>query len=369
MKICMLTSGHQIFDNRIYYKEILSLKKKYDEIYIIAPGEKDFTTEDNIKVKVFPKRKSWYNRFEPMKKIYDLAMEINADVYHAHEPDSFQVAVKLKKKLNCKIIYDSHEYHPEGFAEHFSVGRGLIEKLLYSYEKSIGKKADYIISVNQILVDKFKAYNKNVALIPNYPVLDLSLEKTLCPDSTNFIYVGGLREDRGILKVLEGIKLVKNNNCSYYFIGPFETEALEDKVKTYVSQNLSDKKIVFTGRIPHIEVYDYLKKADVGFVLLQPSNWRYINSEPVKIFEYMMSGTAVLASDFPMMRKIVDKYKCGQVIDPEDPEKIAMCIEELAKDRELVKRYGENGAKAVELEYNWGICERKLFQLYDELDK
>lgn len=99
MKICILTSGHDVYDNRIYYKEILSLKKLYKEIYLIAPGEKDFVTKDGIVVRSFRKRKAWYDRIRPMRDIYKIAKEINADVYHAHEPDSFQIAVKLKKKI------------------------------------------------------------------------------------------------------------------------------------------------------------------------------------------------------------------------------------------------------------------------------
>lgn len=156
MKICMLTSGHDVYDNRIYYKEILSLRKKYDEIYIVAPGEKNFTTEDGVIVKCFPKRKNWRDRIRPMKDMFSIAKEIKADVYHAHEPDSFQVAVKLKKNFGAKIIYDSHEYYPEAFSEHFPSCKKLMEKVIYTYEKNIAKKADCIISVNDILVNKFK---------------------------------------------------------------------------------------------------------------------------------------------------------------------------------------------------------------------
>ncbi|WDU82032.1 glycosyltransferase [Caloramator sp. Dgby_cultured_2] len=128
-----------------------------------------------------------------MRDMYKIAAEINADVYHAHEPDSFQVAVKLKKNLNKKIIYDSHEYYPEAFAEHFKGLYDVAKKFIYIYEKNLAKKADYIVTVNDILVDKFKKWNKNVELITNYPVLEGNLKRLLAKSLYSSMLEGSLR--------------------------------------------------------------------------------------------------------------------------------------------------------------------------------
>lgn len=366
MKICMLTSGHDVFDNRIYYKEILSLKKVYDEIYIVAPGEKDFVTEDGVIVKCFEKRKNWHDRIRPMKDMFEIAKEIKAHVYHAHEPDSFQVAIKLKKAIGSKAIYDSHEYHPEGFAEHFKLGKGIVEKAIYTYEKSLGKNADYIISVNEILINKFKRYNKNVVLLPNYPVLNEEVEKNYNEKPT-FIYVGGLREDRGIFKTLQAIKKV-NEDCKYIFVGPFETEDFKNKCENYLKEELKNKDVIFVGKVPHVKVFDYLKKAHAGFVLLQPDNWRYVNSEPIKLFEYMISKTAVIGSSFEMMEKIVKNPDSGVLADPSSEDDIARAITKIAGDLEAAKRMGNIGYHKVCKSYNWNVCEKRLLEAYKSLE-
>lgn len=367
MKICMLTSGHDVFDNRIYYKEILSLKKKYKDIYIIAPGYKNFTTDDGIIVKCFPPRKSWRDRIRPMKDMFNIAKNLGADVYHAHEPDSFQVATKLKKALGCKIIYDSHEYHPEAFAEHFGSIKAPMEKIIYLYEKSLGKKADYIVTVNELLVKKFKKYNSNVELIPNYPVLkDEEFIKGQVEKPT-FIYVGGLRQDRGIFKILEAIKLVKRDDCKYIFVGPFETKEFELKCYKFIEENLKDKDIVFTGKIPHIEVFDYLRRAHAGFVILQPDNWRYVNAEPIKLFEYMSSKTAIIGSDFPMVRNIVEESQSGLLVKATSPKDIAEAIEKLSNNLQKTRLMGEMGYLKVKELYNWSVCEKRLLNTYKKL--
>lgn len=366
MKICMLTSGHDVFDNRIYYKEILSLKKVYDEIYIVAPGEKDFVTEDGVIVKCFAKRKNWHDRFRPMNDMFKIAKEIKAHVYHAHEPDSFQVAIKLKKEIGSKAIYDSHEYHPEGFAEHFKLGKGIVEKAIYTYEKILGKNADCIISVNEILINKFKSYNKNVVLLPNYPVLKQGVLKDYNEKPT-FIYVGGLREDRGIFKTLQAIKSV-NEDCKYIFVGPFETEDFKNKCESYLKQELQNKDVTFVGKVPHVEVFDYLKKAHAGFVLLQPDNWRYVNSEPIKLFEYMISKTAVIGSNFEMIEKIVKNPDSGVLADPSSEEDIARAITKIATDLEAARRMGNIGYDKVCKSYNWNVCEQRLLEAYKRLE-
>ncbi|KRQ87437.1 Alpha-D-kanosaminyltransferase [Caloramator mitchellensis] len=366
MRICMLTSSHNIFDNRIYYKEILSLKKYYDDIYLIAPGDKDFVTEDGIKVRCFKKRRSWYDRLRPMRDMFNIAKEVNADIYHAHEPDSFQVAVKLKKRFGKKIIFDSHEYYPEAFAEHFGGLFEIAKKMIYIYEKSIAIHADYIVTVNDILVNKFKEYNNSVELITNYPVLEGEINKTYS-EKPVFVYAGGLSEDRGILKTLEAIKLSKKD-AKYLFIGNFRDKETEDRVMDYVANNLKEKDVEFTGRIGHKEVIEYLKKAYAGFVLLQPKNWRYVNSEPIKLFEYMMSKTAVIASDFPMMASIVEAERCGVVVNPVEPKDIAEAIDYLIDNREIAIKMGENGYRATVEKYNWEINERKLLIIYRQIE-
>ena len=362
----MLTSGHIVYDNRIYYKEILSLKKNYNKIYLIAPGDKDFVTEDGIIVKTFKKRKNSFDRFRPMRDLRRLALEVDADVYHAHEPDSLQVAISVKKKTGAKVIYDSHEYYPEAFSEHFKIFKSFLKKILYHYEKFFAKKADYIITVNKLLKEKFKKYNDNVEILRNYPVISTHSTEKSYGNKPVFIYVGGLREDRGILKILEAIKMV-NDNSKYIFVGAFDNKKFEQKVHDYVASELKNFDITFTGKIPHVDVFNYLKEADAGFVLLQPNNWRYVHSEPIKLFEYMMSKTAVIGSDFKMIDNIVENSNCGITIDPDNVSEIAHAIEAVKNNRNKISDMGQNGENAVIEYYNWSQMEPKLLSIYAQL--
>lgn len=366
MKICMLTSSHDIFDNRIYYKEALSLKKYFNEVCIIGPGDKDFVTPEGISVKCFPKRKAWYDRMRPMKDMFRLGILVDADVYHAHEPDSFQVAIKLKRKAGKKAVFDSHEYYPEAFSEHFKSFSPIAKKMLYSYEKSLSKKADMIVSVNEILVNKFRQYNENVLLVPNYPIFENEVKEKKYGEKPIFVYVGEQREDRGIMKILEAIKLV-SGEAEYIFIGRFINEEFKSKVMEYIKVNLSKHNVKFIGKIPHPEVFEYLAKADAGFVILQPGSWRYVNSEPIKLFEYMLGKTAVIGSDYPMIRRILEEGKCGLTVIPDDEQDIARTIDYAIMNRNDIFDMGKLGYEEAKKKFNWDVMEKRLVEAYRKL--
>jgi glycosyltransferase involved in cell wall biosynthesis len=81
---------------------------------------------------------------------------------------------------------------------------------------------------------------------------------------------------------------------------------------------------------------------------------------PNKLFEYILTGVPVLASNFPQIVNIIDKYKVGLYISPENPEEIKETLQKLIEDDELRIAFRNNCLKAA-LELNWGKEIDKLF--------
>lgn len=104
----------------------------------------------------------------------------------------------------------------------------------------------------------------------------------------------------------------------------------------------------------------------IGLVLLQPTG-DYEDAYPVKLFEYMAAGCAVIASDFPLWRGIVEEAQCGICVDPTDEKAIAEAITQLTNDREQTIKMGQNGRKAVLEKYNWESESDKLVTLYNKI--
>ena len=125
-------------------------------------------------------------------------------------------------------------------------------------------------------------------------------------------------------------------------------------------------KVRYLGKVPFEEVSRYYALADIGLVCIQPLE-RHKVSLPNKIFEYMAAGLPIIASNFPLWKKIVDDAGCGICIDPTDPEKIAEAILYLLDNPQLGKEMGENGRRAAKERYNWKKESKKLLEVYKKL--
>jgi glycosyltransferase involved in cell wall biosynthesis len=103
----------------------------------------------------------------------------------------------------------------------------------------------------------------------------------------------------------------------------------------------------------------------VGLVTLLPTI-NYIESLPVKMFEYMSAGIAVIASNFPVFKKIVEDNQCGICVDPNIPNEISAAIDYLVTNSNEAYKMGENGKRAVEEKYQWALENKKLLDFYKE---
>jgi glycosyltransferase involved in cell wall biosynthesis len=81
----------------------------------------------------------------------------------------------------------------------------------------------------------------------------------------------------------------------------------------------------------------------------------------------MSAGIPVIASDFPLWRQIVEEAKCGLLVDPLCPEKIAKAMQWVLDHPEEAQKMGRNGLKAIETKYNWDNECKKLIIFYKKL--
>jgi glycosyltransferase involved in cell wall biosynthesis len=95
----------------------------------------------------------------------------------------------------------------------------------------------------------------------------------------------------------------------------------------------------------------------------------FVESLPVKLFEYMQASLPVIASDFPLWRTIIEDAGCGILVDPCSPPKIAEAIHTLAFDLERCRRMGEAGARAVVEKYSWQREANILLNALEQITK
>ena len=125
-------------------------------------------------------------------------------------------------------------------------------------------------------------------------------------------------------------------------------------------------RVDYRGRQSREGVRRLLAEARVGLAVYHPIQ-SYIESQPVKIYEYMAAGLPVIAADFPRFREIVEENGCGICVPPRDPAAIAGAIEWIFDHPSKAAEMGERGRGLVLNTFNWDREAETLLCLYDRI--
>ncbi|RJS60671.1 glycosyltransferase family 4 protein [Bacillus sp. PK3_68] len=366
MKICHLTSVHPHNDTRIFIKECRSLAVSGYEVHLVVPGAPD-SVIDGVQLHGVSKENG--NRLRRMTKTVDRVLkkgfEIDADVYHFHDPELIPAGLKLKK-AGKKVIYDVHEDVPRQILSKKwlpSYLRKGISAAFEQFENRAARKFDAILAATPHIRDRFLTLGCQARDVNNYPILEeLKIDNVSWAEKENAAcYVGGITAIRGIREMVEALQFTES--VSLLLGGKFVTASERDMVAALPGWAKVDE----LGYVNREGVKEIYRKSKAGLVVLHPTI-NYIDALPVKMFEYMAAGLPVIASNFPLWEGIiVEKGKCGLCVDPLNPRQIASAIQWLVDHPEEAERMGENGRKAVETEYNWERENEKLLAVYESL--
>lgn len=371
MKICHLTSVHPPEDIRIFVKECRYLQQAGFDVSLIVGNSHTYIKDG---VKIYGVEVNAANRYMRIlkgpQKVYQKALEIDADVYHFHDPELLPIGLLLKKRGKM-VIYDVHEDVPEQVMSKEwipSALRRTISKQVKRIEKYATKRFDAVITATPTINDRFKTYNRKSYTIHNFPITNELIGNESEHDSKpaskkTAIYIGGITKLRGIAEMLDAIETVnEQEKITLTLAGRFSPESLEEEMKMKSGWDFVDH----AGWLNRDEVKTYLGNAFAGLVLLHPEP-RYTVSYPIKLFEYMSAGIPVIASNFPLWEQIVKESNCGICVDPLDTDQIAETILWMHNNPNLAKQYGENGRNAIINKYNWEKEAEKLINIYKEL--
>ncbi len=360
IKVCHLTSMHPPFDGRIFQKQCISLAKIYDVSLVQA------NTEDQVKdgVKVYgvhmpPIR---FKRMATVKPVLKKALEIDADIYHIHDPELLPLIPKLKKH-GKKVIFDSHENFPGVIMikEYLPLlFRRLVSKLYIQYERKILSCCDAVISVTPDIVTRLSKINKHAFLITNYPIYREIEDKRAWGKSICF--AGGVNKEWMHHQI---IKALPETEVKYRIVGKSAYPSYNNLLKNLAGWD----KVELLGKIKREDVIPFLQENLAGMALYtynDPNvNYKEGTLGNQKIFEYMMAGIPIITSHLRLWEELIKENDCGLVVEPDDVNSISEAINFLEKNPAEAKRMGDNAQKAVKEKYNWNTQEEVLFQVYE----
>lgn len=367
MKVAHLMSVHPRFDTRIFIKQCSSLSLHGFDVFLVVADGGGNEIKNGVKiVDVGPSEAGRLSRVtKTVRSVYKKAIEIDADIYHLHDPELIPIGRYLKKH-GKKIVFDAHEDLPKQLLSkqylNKPVGKSL-SKLLAFYESRALPKFDALVAATPYIRDKFLKINPNTADINNFPILaEIENTNNWKQKQNEAVYIGGLTKTRGIEEIVVAMSYTQGVQLNLG--GKFNERTIEDRVKN----NPAWSKVNELGFLNRKEVQAALARSKVGLVMLHPII-NYLDSLPVKMFEYMAAGIPSIASNFSLWQEILEGNRCGICLDPFDARAIGEAIQHLIDNPAEAAQMGRNGRRAVEEKYNWAREEAKLIALYRDIER
>lgn len=358
---------HRRDDVRILLKECTSLAGAgLDVTLVVADGKGDAIHGRVSLVDAGePPAGKFAKRLVPLFKSAQMARKMRPDVIHFHDGLFLPFALGLAL-LGHRVIYDVHEDYPDQvmnlrFPNIIKQTAGLGYKLL---EGMGGKLFCSIVAATPHIARKFPRHKtilvQNLALSAN---VKNDLPNTYNSRPKTFAYVGGLAVHRGTIELVQSLEMTRHADICLNLAGAFSPKALEDDLARVAGWG----KVHFRGWVGRSEVRDLLGQSRAGMMNLHPTK-NYIHSLPVKLFEYMAAGLPVIASDFPLWRTIIEKERCGLLVDPLNPQSIADAMDWIIDNPSEAEAMGARGREAAMRTYNWDVEARKLLECYRKLE-
>ena len=367
IKVCVLTSAHPAFDVRIFHKECKSLARAgYDVTLVAAHGES--LRVDGVAIKAVTPTKGRIDRwFKTTASVYREAVAVDADVYHFHDPELIPVGLALRARRK-KVIYDMHEDLPQTVSYKPYVPKWMqrpLSRVLAMAESVAVGRFSGLIAASPEIAARFAGHS-NVCVVQNYPLREeFPVEASETPGARDYAVYVGLRITlaRGAEEMVRAMELLQGADpIRLRLAGTIEPADLLQRLETMPGWRSTE----YLGSLGRAGVSELIRNAMAGLVVLHPEP-NYVNSHPVKLFEYMCAGIPVIASDFPVFRGIIEQARCGILVDPLSTQQIAEAIEFLRGHPEEARAMGARGRLAVNSRYNWQHEEQALLGMYNRM--
>ena len=371
--ICILSSVHFTFDVRLFQAEARTLANAGFRVSVVALEDQTTCDAGGIEVIRLPVPKNRLRRMLATARVLRLALRQKADVYAFHDPELIPVCLILKMLTGSILVYDVHEDVPESIRSKRWIPLPLRACMAWLYRviELIALRFFDAVTLADHAYARYYRTTKSLVVL-NYPLLTYADYYHAAAEATSkgplLVYTGSITALRGLFEMLALVRDLKPDQPGIRLdlVGPIGSRQEERDARDLVRRYGIDENVSFTGLVSHAEVHRRILAADVGLALLHPDS-NYMRSLPTKMFEYMMMGKAVVVSDFPLWKQILDDAQCGIAVDPLSPTAALDAVKRLLGDPAERNQMGTRGRQVVLAKYNWDCQGPALVELYKSL--
>src|SRR5699024_1994561 len=178
-------------------------------------------------------------------------------------------------------------------------------------------------------------------------------------------YVGSVLDYEGIELMLEAAEVLNRTRQDFHVLIVGDGAEL-DRFKHHVEDVELEHVVTFTGRVPHEDVERYYSLIDITpFPRLPLPVCEMVS--PLKPFEAMAMGKAVVASDVAALKEIVTPGLNGYLHVKGNADSLIEQLTLMLDDPEHTQQIGERARKWVVENRDWSLLAHDMCRTYSEL--
>lgn len=366
IRVVHLTTVHNSFDPRIFYKQLRSLREAGFDSHLVAPHDRA-ECRNGITIHALSESTTRVGRFLLHPQAFFTAQALDADLYQIHDPELIPVAYLLKKTTGAQVVYDMHE--------DYRSKSELLGRALRMLERWCFRWVDHVLLAEESYRSIVEEAHVPHTCILNYfiPIGEEGRKRTARTESSSpkrLLYTGTVSRSRGLNTMLDLAALIREGGQSEQLdiVGICHRAEQRVQAENRIQQDGLDEiidRIGWNKYVHPMAMSPYYSRGDVGLALFEPHP-NHVQSLLTKFYEYLYYGLPIICSDFPLWRHFIEEHDCGVVVPPGNAEAVMDVLTRWQERPEVYWEYVQNARAAAPL-YRWEQMGERLVQLYQTL--
>lgn len=299
-----------------------------------------------------------------------------ADVYHALDLPAFPacyIAAQLRRK---PLIFETYELPLLTLpVSELKASRRWLHALLAPLLAAMVPRCAAVIAVSPPIIQELrKRYHcPEVLLIRNVPTYRavsksdrLRQQLGLGPQVRIALYQGGLQTNRGLDRLVRAAAFLERDIVIVMMGKAMHT--VQAQLEALIASEGVADRVKFLPQVPYAELLDWTASADIGLIVYTPDYSPNVQMMlPNKLFEYLMAGLPVLASQLEAVSDVIRTYGAGQIVSSLAPADVGAAINRMLADQAALDLMRRNALDAAQHVFCWEKERGELIRLYHKL--
>lgn len=272
----------------------------------------------------------------------------------------------LRHAPGVPLFFETHELFARSYQEeHKRLNLRKHHKLaaLAQREEFVYRNARGLIALTPLLIDDIRqAYGVDTPAVVAPDGVDLEQAKapvSVPPHATPWLlYLGSLHPWKGVDTLIRALPYVKQP-AELHIVGGNEQRIAE--LRKLAEELNVTARVVFHGPVEPGKRFEYIHQADICLLPLTDTGLGGRYTSPLKLFEYMAAGKAIVVSDLPSMRQVLTPEQDALLVPTGEPKAFAQAIDRLLVDKGLRTRIGLAAHERAR-EFTWRARSHKIVE-------